>query len=101
MLWGVAAVLEGIEVLDLSWGVSGPMAGMLLADHGARVTRIEPPGGDPFESSGSRVWSRGKRRAVLDLKDPTDRDRLLALARTADVLIESWAPGTAAALGVD
>jgi crotonobetainyl-CoA:carnitine CoA-transferase CaiB-like acyl-CoA transferase len=97
----MAGVLEGIEVLDLSWGVSGPMAGMLLADHGARVTRIEPPGGDPYESSGSRVWSRGKRRAVLDLKDPPDRDRLLALVRTADVLIESWAPGTAAALGLD
>ena len=54
-------ILAGLEVLDLSWGIAGPMAGMLLADHGARVTRIEPPTGDPFESSGSRVWLRGKR----------------------------------------
>ncbi len=50
-----AGILAGIEVLDLSWGISGPMTGMLLADHGARVTRIEAPAGDPFaELSGSR-----------------------------------------------
>ena len=77
-----AGILGGIEVLDLSWGVAGPMAGMLLADHGARVTRIEPPAGDPFaELSGTRVWLRGKRRATLDLRDAADRDVFLALAR--------------------
>ena len=43
----MAGVLEGVEVLDLSWGIPGPVTGMLLADHGARVTKIEPPGGDP------------------------------------------------------
>ena len=42
------AVLEGLKVLDLSWGIAGPMATMLLADQGAAVTRIEPPGGDPL-----------------------------------------------------
>src|SRR5688572_6934461 len=98
----MGGVWEGLEVLDLSWGVSGPLAGMFAADSGARVTKIEPPGGDPFRSlSGARVWNRGKRSAVLDLKDAADRDRLLALARTADVVIESWAPGTAEKLGVD
>ena len=98
----MAGVLEGIEVLDLSWGIAGPMAGMLLSDHGARVTRIEPPGGDPFdELSGSRVWLRGKRRATMDLTDPAERDRLLGLVKTADVFLESWAPGTAERLGLD
>jgi crotonobetainyl-CoA:carnitine CoA-transferase CaiB-like acyl-CoA transferase len=92
----MTGVLGGIEVLDLTTGVAGPMAAMLLSDHGARVTRIERPGGDPLDQlSGSRVWHRGKRRAELDLRDEADRDRLLALVRTADVLIESWGPGTA------
>jgi crotonobetainyl-CoA:carnitine CoA-transferase CaiB-like acyl-CoA transferase len=97
-----AGVLDGLEVLDLSWGISGPMTGMLLADHGARVTRIEPPDGDPFAAlSGSRVWLRGKRRATLDLRDAADREVLLALARRADVVLESFGPGVAASLGID
>ena len=77
-------ILRDLDVLDLSWGIAGPMAGMLLSDHGARVTRIEPPGGDPFgDLSGTRVWLRGKRRATLDLRDDADRDVFLALARAA------------------
>ena len=74
-------VLDGVTVLDLSWGISGPMAGMLLADHGARVTKIEPTGGDPFRDlSGYQVWQRGKRSAILDLKSPAGREVLLSLA---------------------
>ena len=72
-----AGILHGLKVLDLSWGIPGPMTGMLLADHGAQVTRIEPPAGDPFAGlSGSRVWLRGKRRATLDLTDTADREQL-------------------------
>jgi crotonobetainyl-CoA:carnitine CoA-transferase CaiB-like acyl-CoA transferase len=95
-------VLDGLEVLDLSWGVSGPMTGMLLADHGARVTKIEPPGGDPWRHlSGYRVWNRGKRSAVLDLKNSADKESFLALATQADVLVESYAPGTTERLGIN
>jgi crotonobetainyl-CoA:carnitine CoA-transferase CaiB-like acyl-CoA transferase len=95
-------VLDGIRVLDLSQGIAGPITGMLLADHGAEVTRISAPSGDPWQgSSGYRVWQRGKRSAVLDLRDATDRARLHALARNTDVLVESYAPGAAARLGVD
>ncbi len=95
-------ILAGLDVLDLSWGIAGPMTGMLLADHGARVTRIEPPSGDPFaRMPGTRVWLRGKRRASLDLVDEADREVFLALARRADVVIESFAPGVAAKLGID
>ena len=98
----MAGVLEGVEVLDLSWGIPGPVTGMLLADHGARVTKIEPPGGDPTRSfSGARVWHRGKRSAFLDLKNAEDRDRLLALARTADIILESYSPGVTTRLGID
>src|SRR5690242_20013602 len=97
-----AGILRDLEVLDLSSGIAGPMAGMLLADHGARVTRIERPGPDPNASlSGTRVWLRGKRRATLDLRDRADRDVFLALARRADVVIESFRPDVAERLGVD
>src|SRR5438270_12872778 len=92
-------MVDDIGVLDLSWGVSGPMAAMLLGDQGATVTRIVPPGGDPYESSGSRVWQRGKQQLTLDLK--TDCDRFLELVDGADVVIESWSPGVAERLGVD
>ena len=94
-------VLDGLKVIDLSWGISGPVAGMLLADHGASVTRIEAPEGGPLpDVSGYPVWNRGKRSAILDLKDAGDASRLIALASEADVLIESFRPGTADRLGL-
>ena len=72
----MAGVLDGLEVLDLSTGLSGPVTTMLLADHGGRVTKIEPPGGEWSRVlSGSRVWNRGKRSAFLDLTDDADRAR--------------------------
>ncbi len=95
-------VLDGVRVLDLSWGVAGPMATMLLADHGADVVKIEPPGGDPFRSQlGYHAWNRGKRSAVLDLADAADRELFLSLARRADVLVESFRPGVTQRLGID
>ncbi len=98
----MAGVLQGLKVLDLSWGIPGPVASMLLADNGAEVTKIEPPGGDPFRAlHGYKVWNRGKRSAVLDLKTAEDRDRVLALVKTADVLIESYSPGVTKELGID
>lgn len=98
----MAAVLQGIRVLDLSWGIAGPMTGMLLADHGAEVIKCEPPGGDPFRTQlGYTVWNRGKKSAVYDLKSAGDREAFLALVKTADVLLESYAPGTAEKLGID
>jgi crotonobetainyl-CoA:carnitine CoA-transferase CaiB-like acyl-CoA transferase len=98
----MAGVLAGVTVLDLSWGVAGPIATMLLADHGAQVTRIEPPGGAPFGAvSGADVWARGKRSAVLDLTEPSQCDVFLELAQRADVVVESFGPGTTQRLGID
>lgn len=95
-------VLDGIRVLDLSWGIAGPMTAMLLGDHGAEVTKIEPPGGDPLRVQlGYRAWQRGKRSCVLDLRDAGDRETFMVLARHADVLIESFAPGVTTRLGID
>src|SRR5215207_9923712 len=97
----MTGVLDGLRVLDLTWGIAGPIATMLLADHGAAVTRVERPQGDPFDGfSGYRVWHRGKRSAVLDLREPGDREVFLALAAQADVLVESFAPGTTERLGI-
>jgi crotonobetainyl-CoA:carnitine CoA-transferase CaiB-like acyl-CoA transferase len=98
----MGSVLEGVRVLDLSSGIAGPVAGMLLADHGADVVKIERPGGDPFRGTpGYDVWLRGRRSAVLDLHDPADRADLLGLVRGADVMLESFSPGLAERLGID
>jgi crotonobetainyl-CoA:carnitine CoA-transferase CaiB-like acyl-CoA transferase len=75
---------------------------MLLADHGADVVKVEPPGGDPFRGSpGYDVWLRGRRSAVLDLTQPAGRDGFLSLVDGADVVLESFSPGTMARLGLD
>jgi crotonobetainyl-CoA:carnitine CoA-transferase CaiB-like acyl-CoA transferase len=97
-----SGVLEGIEVLDLSSGIAGPMTTMMLADNGARVITIERPGGDPFAAqSGYTVWQRGKERASLDLRTTDGAAAFAALAAGADIVVDSYAPGTAARLGVD
>ena len=65
------------------------MTGMLLADHGADVTRIERPDGDPFGNLlGYKVWHRGKKNAVIDLKDDADGALFLKLAADADVVMD-------------
>ncbi len=98
----MTGVLDGIRVLDLSWGIAGPMTTMLLADHGAAVTKIEPPGGDPFRRQlGYHAWNRGKRSAVLDLKDAGDLATFRKLLHSADVLVESFRPGVMERLGLD
>jgi crotonobetainyl-CoA:carnitine CoA-transferase CaiB-like acyl-CoA transferase len=98
----MAGVFDGLGVLDLSWGIAGPMTTMLLADNGARVTRIEPPGGDPFRhQSGYRVWHRGKRSAHLDLRSDEGRRTFEALVLGTDVVLDSFSPGTTDRLGID
>jgi len=98
----MTGVLENLKVLDLSWGIAGPMTTMLLSDHGAAVTKIEPPGGDPFRGqSGYLAWNRGKRSAILDLKSKDDLEVFLKLVASADILVESYAPGVTARLGID
>ena len=102
----MSGALFGLRVLDLSWGIAGPMATMLLADNGADVIKIEPPGGDPFRAIGRcalgyKTWQRGKRSAILDLKSPEDLDVFRALAAEADVLVESFSLGVMERLGID
>ncbi len=99
--------LEGVRVLDLA-DEKGELAGRLLADFGADVIRVEPPGGarsrrlPPFQDDESLYFAYrnfNKRGISLDLGEAGDRARLLELAGRADVFIESFAPGRLAALG--
>ena len=94
--------LDDLRVIDLSSGPAGGMATMVLADFGADVIKVERPEGDPFRSlPAAPMWLRGKRSVVLDLREPDGQARLHDLVRTADVVVASYAPGKAAALGAD
>jgi crotonobetainyl-CoA:carnitine CoA-transferase CaiB-like acyl-CoA transferase len=99
----MTGVLGGIRVLDLSTGIAGPIATMLLADNGADVVKVEPPGGDPTRrtESGARVWHRGKRSLELDVNDEAQLARLLELIDRADVIVENFELGVAERLGLD
>jgi crotonobetainyl-CoA:carnitine CoA-transferase CaiB-like acyl-CoA transferase len=101
--------LEGIRVVDLSLFLPGPAMTQAMADHGAEVIKVEPPGGEPnreigLKRDGVSVFfantHRGKRSLVLDLKRPEGVEALLRLAGTADVFVESFRPGVVDRLGV-
>ena len=94
--------LAGCKVVDLSWGVAGPFATMFMADYGADVIKVEPPGGDPYRDllPAYRVWQRGKQSLILDLKSDSGQQLLRRLLEDADVLLESYAPGVTDRLGI-
>ena len=102
--------LANLRVIDLSSFLPGPYLTMTLADHGAEVIKIEPPGeGDPGRHIGLsdgpstvffRNFNRGKKSVVLDLKSAEGRELLLDLCETADVLVETFRPGVADRLGI-
>jgi len=102
--------LKGVKVLDLSQYIPGPMASLMLADMGAEVLKIEPPGGDEMQRLGPRnakgkpvfyqAINAGKSARRMDLKDAAMREAFLALARDADVLIEGFRPGVMDRLGI-
>jgi crotonobetainyl-CoA:carnitine CoA-transferase CaiB-like acyl-CoA transferase len=98
-----AGMLGGIRVLDLSIWRPGPYTTRLLADLGAEVIKVEPPGGDPFRAYPDLFagLNSNKSSVVLNLKMPTDRARCLKLAAEADVVIEGFRPGVAAQLSID
>lgn len=102
--------LAGVRVVDTTEGAQGPWAAALLADLGADVIKVEKPEGEMMRHVGpykngqalpNAGMNHGKRNIVLNLKDPADRDVLLALVQRADVFMENWRPGVAARLGVD
>ena len=98
-----AGPLAGVRVIELGQLIAGPFCGKTLADFGAEVIKIEPPGkGDPLRKwrmlkNGNSVWwevqSRNKQSVTLDLTQPEGQDILRALVKEADVLIENFRPG--------
>ena len=94
--------LDGIRIIDTSTGPVGGLATMVLADFGADVIKIEPPGGDRFRSlSGSPLWLRGKQSVTLDLHTVEGLASLHSLVATADVVVTSGPPGRARRWGID
>lgn len=100
---------QGLRVLDASQGLAGPYCGMLLAQHGADVVKLEPLEGDWSRAIGARYGShsaidymanRGKRSLALDMKRPDSVEAVLRLAAQCDVMIESFRPGVADRLGI-
>jgi crotonobetainyl-CoA:carnitine CoA-transferase CaiB-like acyl-CoA transferase len=91
---GSEAPLAGLRVLDFSNTPAGAQASQTLADFGAEVVHVEPPGGSPLrQSPGYPFMARGKKSIQLDLHNPNDQASAAALARGADVLIETFRPG--------
>jgi crotonobetainyl-CoA:carnitine CoA-transferase CaiB-like acyl-CoA transferase len=97
----VAGPLTGFTVIDLTTGLAGPLAGMLMADNGANVIRVTSPRGDPsMDTGGYPVWNRGKKGLVLDIEKREGVAVFERLLATADVLLESHAPGAMDRLGL-
>ncbi|MGE0134818.1 MAG: CaiB/BaiF CoA transferase family protein [Dehalococcoidia bacterium] len=110
-----AGPLEGIRIVEIAGGVAGPHAGKLLADYGADVVKVEPPGGDrsrragPFKGGaahpeGSAMFlalNTNKRSVVADLETDEGKALLRGLLERADVLIEDCVPGKLASMGLE
>ncbi len=98
----MASVCNRLTILDLTQGLAGGLATMVLADAGAEVIKIEPPEGDWSRDHPAFImWNRGKKSVVLDLKSPEGLGHFRSLAGSADVLLTAWSPKTAGRLGVD
>ncbi len=93
--------LSGIRVLDFGQYLAGPLVGMMLADFGAEVIRVDPPGGPRWCDPAFDMLSRGKQAITLDLKTAGGVETARALAARADVVVENFRPGVMARLGLD
>src|SRR5580698_8024372 len=97
-------VCAGLTVVEMgASSIAASFAGMLLADNGARVVKVEPPGGDGLRAarpSGFLVWNRGKESRVIDLRTGNGQKEFRGLAVGADVVIEAFAPGVAEGWGI-
>jgi crotonobetainyl-CoA:carnitine CoA-transferase CaiB-like acyl-CoA transferase len=97
----MAGRCDDLQVVDFTWWMAGPLATMTLADYGARVIKVEPPGGDPARGHPAfQTWNRGKESIALDLKSDGGRTRAQELIVAADVVVVGFRPGVAERLGI-
>ncbi|MCH7706109.1 MAG: CoA transferase [Chloroflexi bacterium] len=96
----MASALDGIRVIDFGQYIAGPLTGMLLADQGADVVKVDPPGGPIWDTPANATWNRGKRSILLDLKRAEDLKIAKELSRRADVVVENFRPGVMDRLGL-
>jgi crotonobetainyl-CoA:carnitine CoA-transferase CaiB-like acyl-CoA transferase len=97
----VPGPLTGLRVADFGQYVAGPLTAVLLADQGADVIHVDPPGGPRLRGVPDAFLNRGKRRVILDLSTEADRAVARRLVAAADVVIENFRPGVLARLGLD
>ena len=94
-------IFKGIRVVDLTQGMAGALITMILADYGAEVIRLEPPGGDPmWDHPAYLLWQRGKQSVALDWASEEGRSQARQLLQSADIFLESLKPGQAESLGL-
>lgn len=96
----MGGALESVRVIDFGQYIAGPLAAVMLADQGADVIHVDPPGGPRWKSPAEAFYNRGKRRIVLDLKQADDLLTAQGLIRGADVVIENFRPGVMHRLGL-
>lgn len=96
----MAGPLKGIRVLEVAGIGPGPFCGMMLADMGAEVVRIDRPGEDPVMEGMHRVLLRNRKRVTIDLKKPEGIATVLRMVGVADALFEGFRPGVAERLGI-
>ena len=93
--------LTGVRVADFGQYVAGPLTAVLLADQGADVIHVDPPGGPRLSGVPDAFFNRGKRRVILDLKTDAGLAAARRMVGSADVVIENFRPGALARLGLD
>jgi crotonobetainyl-CoA:carnitine CoA-transferase CaiB-like acyl-CoA transferase len=92
--------LDGLRVVDFGQYLAGPLVGMFLADNGADVVHVDPPGGPRWDHPANAALYRNKRSVVLDLKTDAGRNEACRLIESADVVVENFRPGVMARLGL-
>jgi crotonobetainyl-CoA:carnitine CoA-transferase CaiB-like acyl-CoA transferase len=96
----MSRILEGVRVVDFGHHIAGPLASLMLADHGADVVHIDRPGGGWCETDADAFFNRGKRRITLSLTEASDRATARELVEHSDVLVENFRPGVMDRLGL-